>query len=71
MGLEFEQKLIQVEFLFLQILTKKVTGKKIILEIKNFISTANFVSYNTFVLWEINELESFIYSRIDYWLKTI
>jgi len=27
MGLEFEQKLIEDEFLFLQILSKKVTGK--------------------------------------------
>ena len=50
MGLEFEQKLIEDEFMFHQILSKKVTGKLIILEIKNFISTENFVSQNTFVL---------------------
>ena len=71
MGLEFEQKLLEDEFLVPQILSKKVTCKKIILENKNFISTANFVSHNTFVLWEINELRSFIYSRIDYWFKAI
>ena len=61
MGLEFEQKLIEDEFLFLQILTKKVTGKKIILEIKNFISTVNFVSHNTITHQKINEFNSLTY----------
>ena len=69
MGLEFEQKLIEDEIMFDPLLSKKVTGKYIILEIKNLISTVNFVSYNTFSHWELNEIRGLIYSRIDYWFK--
>jgi len=41
------------------------------LEIKNFISTANFVSHNTTANRKVNELRGLIYSRIDYLFKTV
>ena len=66
MGLEFEQKLIEDEFLFIKILSKKVTGKNIILEIKNFILTANLVSHNTIAHRKVNEIDSLTHSRINY-----
>ena len=66
MGLEFEQQLVEDEFLFIQILSKKVTGQQFILEIKNFISTANFVSHNTIAHRKVNKFNSLTYSRITY-----
>ena len=50
-------------------LSKKLTGQQFILEIKNFISTVNFVSHNTFVLWEINELRGLFIQELIIDLK--